>query len=123
MARILLVDDDIDLLESGKMILESGGHKVITAGTAAEAEKILSSQKFDLIFLDIMMEYPDDGINLARKLRKDGLKTPVVMMSGVGMVTGYSYGKCDEALPCSGFLEKPVKPQDLINKVNEVLNK
>ena len=123
MARILMVDDDLDLLESSKMVLESGGHKVTTVSTSGEAEKIIGSQKFDLIFLDIMMEYPDDGINLARKLKKSGLATPVVMMSAVSRVTGYEYGKCDEALPCSDFLEKPVTPQALLAKVDSVLKK
>ncbi len=123
MARILMVDDDIDLLESSKMVLESGGHDVTTVSTVGEAEKIIDSGKFDLIFLDIMMEYPDDGINLARKLKKKGLVTPVVMMSAVARVTGYEYGKCDEALPCSDFLEKPVTPQALLAKVTAVLKK
>lgn len=123
MAKILIVDDDTDLLESSKMILESGGHDVTTASTAQEAEKIADSRQFDLIFLDIMMQEPDDGINLARRLKKKGLKTPVVMLSAVSRVTGYSYGKCDEALPCTDFLEKPVTPQGLLNKVREVLNK
>lgn len=123
MARILMVDDDLDLLESSKMVLESGGHQVTTVSTAGEAEKIIGSQKFDVIFLDIMMEYPDDGINLARKLKKSGLATPVVMMSAVSRVTGYEYGKCDEALPCTDFLEKPVTPQALLAKVSAVLKK
>ena len=123
MARILIVDDDIDLLESSKMILESGGHEVTTASIASEAEKIIGSREFDVIFLDIMMQEPDDGINLARRLHKKGLKTPVVMLSGVSRVTGYQYGKCDEALPCADFLEKPVTPQGLLDKVSEVLNK
>ena len=123
MARILIVDDDIDLLESSKMILESGGHSVTTASTAEEAEKIIDSRKFDAIFLDIMMQEPDDGINLARRLNKKGIKTPVVMLSGVSRVTGYQYGKCDEALPCTDFLEKPVTPQKLLEKVSEVINK
>ena len=123
MARILMVDDDLDLLESSKMVLESGGHEVTTVSTAGEAEKIVGSRQFDLIFLDIMMEYPDDGINLARKLKKSGLATPVVMMSAVSRVTGYEYGKCDEALPCTDFLEKPVTPQALLAKVDAVLKK
>jgi CheY-like chemotaxis protein len=123
MARILMVDDDQDLLESGKMILESGGHQVTTALTAPSAEKLIDTQKFDLIFLDIMMESLDDGINLARKLKIKGVKVPIVMMSAVSRVTGYNYGKCDEALPCSGFLEKPVTPKGLLDKVDEVLDK
>lgn len=123
MARILMVDDDRDLLDSGKMILESAGHQVATAFTAPTAEKLVDEQQFDLILLDIMMESLDDGINLARKLKTKGVKVPIVMMSAVSRVTGYNYGKCDEALPCSGFLEKPVTPKGLLDKVEEVLGR
>lgn len=123
MAKILLVDDDLDLLESSKMILESGGHQVTTASTTQEAERLINSGKYDLILLDIMMEFPDDGINLAHKLRKNGVQSPIVMLSAVSRVTGYQYGKCDEVLPCNDFLEKPMTPKVLLDKVNAILNK
>jgi DNA-binding response OmpR family regulator len=123
MAKILLVDDDLDLLESSKMILESGGHQVTTASTTQEAERLINSGKYDLIPLDIMMEFPDDGINLAHKLRKNGVQSPIVMLSAVSRVTGYQYGKCDEVLPCNDFLEKPMTPKVLLDKVNAILNK
>ena len=121
MAKILMVDDDKEFLEAGKNVLEAKGYTVITAENAQEAETKINSQKPDLIFLDIMMQEADDGIVLANKLKKKGLKTPIVMLSGVSKVTGYEYGKCSEVLPCSGFLEKPVSPQDLINKAKAVL--
>jgi len=121
MSLILMVDDDQDFLEASKNVLESEGHNVIMANNVKGCEDALKSQEPDVIFLDIMMEQPDDGIALANKLKKNGMKSPIVMLSGVSKVTGYKYGKCDEVLPCSSFLEKPITPKALIDKVNEIL--
>mgnify|MGYP000714893527 CR=1 FL=1 len=121
MPKILMVDDDKEFLSASKALLIAKGHKVSLAHNAAEAELLLGSESFDLIFLDIMMEEADDGIALAQRLKKKNLKTPVVMLSDVSKVTGYDYGKCDEALPCADFLEKPVKPAELLKKIDSIL--
>lgn len=123
MARILMVDDDKEFTEAAKSVLEASGHQVSAIHEAIKAEKTIESEAFDIIFLDIMMQEADDGIALAGRLKKKGITTPIIMLSGVSKVTGYEYGKCDETLPCAGFLEKPVSPEDLINKVNSVLKK
>ena len=123
MARILMVDDDKEFLAAGKGLLEAKSHEVFLVYNVIEAEALIDSEDFDLIFLDIMMEEADDGIALAQRLKKKGLKTPIVMLSGVSKVTGYEYGKCDETLPCTDFLEKPIKPEQLLSKVNSLLNK
>jgi DNA-binding response OmpR family regulator len=123
MAKILMVDDDKEFAEAGKAVLEAAGHEVFTIQNALEAEARIMGEKFDLVFLDIMMQEADDGIALAGRLKKKGLTTPIIMLSGVSRVTGYDYGKCDEVLPCTDFLEKPVSPEDLINKVNSILKK
>ncbi len=122
MAKILMIDDNPDFLEAAKIVLESKGHTVLEANNAQDGEAKIKGENPDLILLDIMMEQPDDGIALAQKMRKDGVETPIVMLSGVSKVTGYDYGKDSEVLPCNDFLQKPVKPQDLINKVDSILN-
>jgi len=123
MARILMVDDDREFTEAGKAVLEANGHSVSMIHNAVDAEVIIDKEKFDIIFLDIMMQEADDGIALAGRLKKKGIQTPIIMLSGVSKVTGYEYGKCDETLPCTDFLEKPVSPEDLISKVDSVLKK
>jgi DNA-binding NtrC family response regulator len=123
MAKILMVDDNCDFLEASKIVLEREGHVVVTANNPAEAQEKIKTEKPELLLLDIMMENPDDGIAFAHKLKKDQVKIPVVMLSGISKVTGYSYGKCDDVLPCTDFLEKPVSPKVLINKVKSVLEK
>jgi two-component system, OmpR family, phosphate regulon response regulator OmpR len=121
MAKILLVDDDREFAEAAKAVLEANGHNVSIIHNAIDAEKMIEVEKFDIIFLDIMMQEADDGIALAGRLKKRGIATPIIMLSGVSRVTGYDYGKCDEVLPCTDFLEKPVRPEDLISKVNSTL--
>jgi DNA-binding response OmpR family regulator len=123
MARILMVDDDREFTEAGKAVLEASGHEVFMVHNVLDAEKKIEGEKFDIIFLDIMMQEADDGIALAGRLKKKGVTVPIIMLSGVSKVTGYDYGKCDEALPCTDFIEKPVSPEDLIRKVNSVLEK
>ncbi len=123
MARILMVDDDQDFLDAATAILSGKGYDVITASDPEEGERKIKSENPDLILLDIMMVNPDDGIALAHKLRKQNINIPIVMLSGVGKVTGYSYGKCDSVLPCDDFLEKPVSPQILLEKIAKILDK
>jgi DNA-binding response OmpR family regulator len=123
MAKILMVDDDGEFLEAGKSVLEAKGHEVITAQNASLGKEKALSENPDIIFLDIMMEQPDDGIDLAHKLKKENISAKIVMLSGVSRVSGLDYGKCNEALPCEDFLEKPIKPEDLIKKVDSLLNK
>ncbi|MDD4202731.1 MAG: response regulator [Candidatus Omnitrophica bacterium] len=123
MAKILMVDDDNDFLEASKMVLEQGGHSVFTVNSPAEAQEKIKAENPDLILLDIMMQSPDDGIAFAHKLKKDKVTIPIIMLSGISKVTGYSYGKCNDVLPCTDFLEKPISPKVLIDKVNSVLGK
>lgn len=66
--RILLVDDDIDVLTQNKIFLEQAGYIVKTAGSAEEAERKLNSFYPDVIVMDIIMESPKAGLELARKL-------------------------------------------------------
>jgi len=121
MAKILMVDDDRDFLEACRLVLEPQGYQVALAASVREAAAAVKKGKPDLIFLDVMMDLPDDGIALAYQLVKEGLKTPIIMLSGVSQVTGLQYGKCDEVLPCRDFLEKPVKPEELLAKVKKIL--
>ena len=123
MAKILMVDDDSDFLEASQTVLKSKGYTVITATTLTDAETKIKSENPDLILQDIMMENSDDGIAFAHKLRKEDIKTPLIMLSDISKVTGYSYGKCDEVLPCDDFIEKPVSPETLVEKVDAFLKK
>jgi len=121
MAKILMVDDNPDFLEAAKIVLESQGHMVLMATNARAGEDAVKEEGPDLILLDIMMEQPDDGIALAKELRKDGIEIPIVMLSNVSKETGDKCGEDSEVQLYNDFLQKPVKPQDLINTVDSLL--
>ena len=76
-----------------------------------------------LVILDVMMEQPDDGITLAQDLRRDGYRTPILMLTTISRATGLSIGKDDEMVPVNDFQEKPIEPAVLLEKVAELLKK
>lgn len=121
MANILIVDDDPDIVESIVLVLEKEGHKVSGAGNVNEGFKAVQEVDPDLLILDVMMEESDDGIRMAQQLRRNEFKKPILMLTSVGRVTGMKFDKDDEMIPVDAFLEKPVSPAVLNNKVKELL--
>jgi len=121
MANILLVDDDPDVTDAGKLVLQKEGHAVRTASNVEAGLAAIIEATPDLLVLDIMMDGPDDGIVLARKLRQDGYTFPIIALSSIGKVTGRDYDKDGEMLPVDDFVSKPVYPAVLIEKVKKLL--
>ena len=116
--QILIVDDEIGIRELLQEILQDEGYSVRLAENAAEARRIRTQMRPDLVLLDIWM--PDtDGITLLREWANNGFLTmPVVMMSGHGTV--------DTAVEATrigaiDFLEKPIALQKLLATVQKAL--
>ncbi len=123
MAKILVVDDDPDITSASKTVLESNGHEVKTASNREEGMKGIEFFQPDLLILDVMMEQADDGIAMAQELRRNEFSKPILMVTGLSKVTGQDYGKDDSIVPVDDYLEKPLHPQTLIDKVNQLLQK
>ncbi|MCX6550063.1 MAG: response regulator [Acidobacteria bacterium] len=123
MARILVVDDDPDITFAISLFLKKAQHDVAVAASRAEGMKALAALKPDLMILDVMMEQPDDGIAMAQELRRTGHTLPILMLTSVGRVTGMSFDKDNDLVPVDAFFEKPVRPEDLLKKVGELLKK
>ncbi len=70
-----------------------------------------------------MMEEPDDGLRLARELRRKGHTLPILMLTSVNAALGLSIDKDDEMVPVDEFQPKPVDPATLVGKVNALLNR
>ncbi|MFH2004273.1 MAG: response regulator [Bacteroidota bacterium] len=122
MALIAVIDDDPDILETSTLVLKSKGHEVITASNPVDGYKIISEKKPDLVILDVMMDEPDDGFFLAQKLRKEKIVTPILMYTSVSKTVGFEYG-AGEMVPVDEFVEKPITPDELIEKVDKLLQK
>jgi CheY-like chemotaxis protein len=116
---ILCVDDDAELLEALRLILESGGYTVETAPSAAEGVKEYQRVQPALVFVDLMMETVDAGLDFVRQARALGAKVPIYLLSSVGndMRSNTDAG----TLGITAILEKPLDPQRLLALVRAKL--
>lgn len=120
-AKILLVDDEPDILEIVGYNLRNEGYQVYTAENGEEALKKAKKKKPDLIILDVMMPVMD-GIEACEKMRKlpelDG--TVITFLTARGedysMIAGFDAGADD-------YITKPVKPRVLVSKVKSLLRR
>lgn len=123
--KILLVDDDIDLLEQNKMLLESKGYKVITAENMKDAMDLFKKEKPYAAVLDLIMEEHDAGFILSHKMKKDelGKNIPVILLTSATYVTGMKFGASTkeerEWIHADGWMNKPIVVDDLVNKIEE----
>jgi CheY-like chemotaxis protein len=125
MKYILIVDDDRDVFESMKIVLEAEGYRVDWATNGHEALQKAKTSKPDLMILDVMMNSDDEGFQVTYKMKQDGDLSciPIVMVTSVGSRTGFSFDRArdEDFLPVNEFLEKPVDPKVLVDKVRENL--
>ena len=125
--RILMVDDDRDLVTSVKAFLEARGYTVDTAHSGIEAREQLKIRRPDLVVLDIMMDYDTDGFNVAYKLRDDPEteRIPVIIMSGftkeLETKTHIFEPMMYREWPAAKFFEKPVKLAELADAIADLL--
>jgi CheY-like chemotaxis protein len=125
MARILLIDDDMDLVAMNKIVLTKRGHSVDMAYSAAEARKKLAASKPEVIVLDVMMESLDAGFEIARDIHDLYPDVPTIMLTSVHEAAGLPFRfEPDEAwLPVTVFLDKPVEPAKLADRIEGMLKK
>jgi DNA-binding response OmpR family regulator len=119
--KILIVDDDPDMVEAGRIVLEKEGYLVESAANLADGLAKLGQTDPDLLILDVMMEEPDDGLRFARQARRQGNMLPIIMLTSVNRALGVQIGKDEEMVPVDEFLQKPVDPQTLVERVQELL--
>jgi len=124
---VLLVDDDVDLLDINRITLEGAGFEVLTAENADDAMRVATTRQVDVAVLDVMMTTPTEGFLLARALRQDDRTKhiPLLMLTSVNAeyeAQGSSFRFTDrdrdpQWLPVDRFVDKPVKPEDLVSIV------
>ncbi|HOX08698.1 MAG TPA: response regulator [Planctomycetota bacterium] len=118
---ILCVDDDRDILEAAKVILESDGYVFAGASSAEEGLKAYDRVKPDLMIVDLMMEEVDSGTGLVRELKARGNKVPVFMLSSVGDSLNQTTDYSDLGL--AGVFQKPFDARMLLSTVAAKLGK
>jgi len=122
-SRILIVDDDPDIVEAVRLVLGKEGHDVSSASNYSDGMTQLEQIGPELIILDVMMEEPDDGLRWAREARRKGTTIPIMMLTSVNATLGLMIGRDDEVNPVDAFYEKPIEPANLVEKVNQLLQK
>ncbi|MBI9073333.1 MAG: response regulator [Melioribacteraceae bacterium] len=120
MSLIAIIDDDPDIIEATSLVLNAKGYEVVTANNPVDGYTIIKEKKPDLIILDVMMDEPDDGFFLAQKLRREKIDIPILMYTSVSKAVGFEFGE-GELVPVNDFVEKPISPEQLVQKVENLL--
>ena len=117
--KILVVDDEIELVELVKIRLEVNGYEVITANSGLEGLSKAVSELPDLIILDIAMAEMDGYAVLQKLKQEEKIKDiPVIMLTAFAKMKSLF-----EMEGISDYIVKPFDPQDFLSKVDKVLKK
>ena len=125
--HILVIDDDVQLVETVQVLLESVGYRVSHAYQAEKGMDLAKTANPDLILLDIMFAGPPgpDGVEISRRLHDDpDLKdVPVLILSGVkkALDMPVKLAPDESFMPVKAFLEKPFKPEQLLTEIEKIL--
>lgn len=131
MAKILIIDDDPDMVLASRLCLEQAGHQVVEARNSAEGLERLRAEEPDLIILDVMMDTATEGFQLALKLRGPQpdpelaayRDTPILMLTAIHTTTPLRFGPESDYLPVDDFIDKPIDPDLLVQKVDGLLKR
>lgn len=117
--KILVIDDDKDIMEAIRIMLETEGFTVESASNGKAGFEKAGSCKPDLILIDMMMESVDAGAKTAEQIKDSGCKAPIILLSSIGDATSYNLDIA--AIGLSGAIQKPVKPSVLIPLIKRKL--
>ncbi|MBT1514941.1 response regulator [Bradyrhizobium sp. SRL28] len=124
MARILVVDDDVAVQMTVRLLLERAGHSVVTADNGRKGLALCQSGDFDLLFLDIFMPGMD-GFETMRMVRQQRPQIPIIVISGRPISweadTGPDFLTMATKLGAVSSLQKPFRPADLLAAVTGCL--
>jgi len=118
---VIVIDDDPDVVEATKVVLEAAGYSVATAPGGKEGMARIRQGGIDCIILDVMMAKDTEGFHIAQDLRGDPKTAaiPIIILTSVSKKTGFEFSpETDkEFMPVDIFLEKPVDPKKLVSVV------
>ncbi|WP_299498632.1 response regulator transcription factor [uncultured Roseobacter sp.] len=116
--KILVVDDDQQVTSFLERFFARHGYKSATAATAAELFKILETESFDLIILDLIL--PDeDGFEVAKRIRSE-METPLIMLTARDEVYDRIVGL---ELGADDYVTKPYEPRELLARMRSVMRR
>ncbi|UCH15632.1 MAG: response regulator [Bacteroidales bacterium] len=126
--KILIIEDDHDLIEAFSLILKSRKYQIVRAYNTETGVKMIKQEKPDLVILDVMFgsKGKTKGFDLAVKVRQDKsmAKVPILMLTSVNEAyPGFDFSPDtdEEFLPVDEFINKPAQPDELAEKVEKLL--
>lgn len=120
--KILVVDDEVDMVTWISTLLEDNGYRTIAAYNGAEAFELAKSEKPDLITLDISMD-KESGVKTLRHLQEDKATTgiPVIMVTGVSADVRQFMARHKKIQPPNVFMEKPIDKNELLKAIADLI--
>ena len=116
---VLVIDDDDDIIESLRMILEHNGYEMIAGRSAEEGLRVYKDKAPDFILVDLMMESVDAGRNFAKELKLVNNTAPVYMLSSVGDSLAQNVDFSELGL--NGVFQKPIDVNTLLTTLKKKL--
>ncbi|MDH4157672.1 MAG: response regulator [candidate division Zixibacteria bacterium] len=130
---VFMIDDDVNLVKVIKMVCEAKGYRFAAAHSAAQGLAMIAQVDPDVIILDVIMEDFVAGFRVVSELRAAApdsefaafSKVPILMLTSVTAKTDLDFSERvgTSLLPVDTFVEKPVKPADLLAKIEELLER
>ena len=128
-AKILIVEDTPDMALALRMPLEATGYEVFHALSGQECLELVKQVKPDLIILDVMMETTTAGFQVSLQLRSPDPQSeyaefrhvPILMLTAIHTTTSLRFGPDEAYLPVDDFVEKPIDPDVLLEKVQTLI--
>ena len=132
-AKILVVDDDKDLVAVLRVAIESRGHRVVAAYDAESGLRTADDERPDCIVLDVMMPNATEGFHFVWRLRQMDepyfKNVPILMLTAIHERTNLRFYpdsgdgtyQAGEYLPVQDFVDKPVDPEALLGRIDRAL--
>ncbi len=123
MAKILIIDDDPDFVETTRIVLEQAGHETESAASGDEGVEMVGAYKPDLIVLDVIMSTILDGLNVSQQLQDDPehKDIPIIMVTSIANTDYAALFPTDEYVHINAFMTKPISPDQLTGQVDKLL--
>ncbi|MGD2142979.1 MAG: response regulator [Anaerolineae bacterium] len=131
MPKILAIEDDPDMLAALRMPLEASGYELFTAASGKEGLEKVKEIEPDLIILDVMMETTTAGFQVSLKLRSpepdseyaEYRDIPILILTAIHTTTSLRFGPDEAYLPVDDFVDKPIDPDELLEKVDALIER
>ncbi len=131
MPKILVIEDDPDMVMALRIPLEANGYEVVSASSGKEGLQKVKEVEPDLIILDVMMETTTAGFQVSLQLRSPDPRSeyaayrhiPILILTAIHTTTSLRFGPDEGYLPVDDFVDKPVDPDVLLEKVRTLIER